>query len=363
MLFAYIITLFLVLPILLVHNKITKSKENKKQGYLNILVICYVILIFILVTGFRDIASVSKGLLSINDEYRYRLAFNSLINTPFSFSNVNSYEWARYVLDWTIANFFGDSQMWVFIYALITNILFVRTINKYVKPLWFGIFLFITVGLFTFQMNATTQLLAAAILSVSIGYVIKRKFFKFLLVLVVAAGFHTSAWLMLPLYFIITKKFLSKSILFSVFIGLILYAQFDLIAGFFLPSTSYDFYLNQIRSGESYGVNIFRVLCFIILFVFILVSKKRIDDLSVKDNFFINNITILLIINIVSIAYVYVSRLDVYFYISLIYMLPRTINLYSGRQKFFTLLIIVTAFFVFGLQQNWNLPYGNILTK
>ena len=143
MISAYITALILVMPVLLVQEKMNSTKQGEKNNGYNNKIIWYIILIFVLIVGFRDTATIAIRSFGENDEVRYRYYFNLFINTPFSLSNIDSYEWGRYFLDWTLANIFKNFQAWVFTYAIITNILFVKAINKYVKPFWFGIYLYI----------------------------------------------------------------------------------------------------------------------------------------------------------------------------------------------------------------------------
>ncbi|TYS69704.1 EpsG family protein [Sutcliffiella horikoshii] len=361
MITAYFLALLLVVPILVLRELFSKDSKGRNEKYT--IVMWYVVFIFVIITGLRDTATISVDLLRQSDEYNYRQAFYQLINTPFSLSNVNSFEWGRYLFDWTLANFFKDSQVWVFSYALLTNILFVKTIRKYVKPLWFGVFLYITVGVFTFQMNGTTSVLAGAILFSGIKFAANRNFFKYFLVIFVAAGIHFSAWVMLPLYFILTKKSFSKATPVWFIISVLFMIFFESIANFILPKTPYGHYLSHINSDEVYGVSILRTLIFSSIYIFILTFKSKIKNYNLVDRYCTNIIVLLLFINISSLAYVYIYRFNELFIFALIYMLPRVLYSFQKNIRYPLLLLIIIAFFIFGLQQNWNNLYENILFK
>jgi transmembrane protein EpsG len=359
MIIAYLMALILVVPVLVLQELMSKNKKGRNERYT--IVAWYVILVFVIIVGLRDTASISVEYFRQSDEFRYRKAFDLLIGTPFSLSNITSFEWGRYFLDWTLANIFKDSQMWVFSYALITNYLYVKTIKKYVKPFWLGIFLYITVGLLTFQMNGTTSVLASAILLKGIDYVVKRKFWKFLLIVFVAGGIHFSAWIMLPLYFVLTKKVFTKGTPLWIAISVLFMFGFNSIANFILPKTPYASYLYQINSEEAYGVNIFRVLIFSAVYIFILIFVKKIKNYSVVDRYFTNIVVVLLSINIVSSIYVYIYRFNEIFIFALIYMLPRVAYSFRGNIRYPILILFIIAFIIFGIQQNWNVLYENIL--
>lgn len=362
MIIVYLLALLLVIPVLIIQEVLSnKTINNRKNRYS--IVSWYVIFILVMIAGLRDTASISLEFSRQSDEFAYRQAFNLLIGAPFSLSNIISFEWGRYFLDWTLANLFKDSQMWVFTYALISNVLFVKAIKRYVKPFWFGVFLFITLGLLSFQMNGTTTVLASAILLQGIDHVIERKFWRYFVVVFIAAGIHFSAWIMLPLYFLLTKKSFTKATPIWFVVSLVFMFGFNSIANFILPKTPYSYYLYQINSDQGYGVNIFRVLSFSVIYIFILYFTKKIKNFTVIDRYFTNMVIVLLSMNIASLAYVYIYRFNELFIFAIIYLLPRVIYSFRVSIRYSILIIIIITFFVFGLQQTWNVLYENILFK
>src|SRR5690554_5971842 len=128
MLSVYFLTLVLVLPVLIITEK--KSNSLRRSNNLAIL---YTIIVFLLIMGLRDNATISILNGRQSDEYNYRRAFELLTGTDFTLYNVKSFEWVRYIIDWILANTFKNSQVWVFVYAFITNVLFVKAIKKYIK--------------------------------------------------------------------------------------------------------------------------------------------------------------------------------------------------------------------------------------
>lgn len=79
-----------------------------------------------------------------------------------------------------------------------------------------SLFVFITLGLYTFSFNAERQGIAVAIYCLAIPYLIKRDFLRYTLVVAVAALFHKTIVVALPLYFLFTMRFSFKSILLIV---------------------------------------------------------------------------------------------------------------------------------------------------
>lgn len=77
-----------------------------------------------------------------------------------------------------------------------------------------SLFVFITLGLYTFSFNAERQGIAVAIYCLAIPYLIKRDLLRYTLVVAVAAMFHKTIVVTLPLYFLLTMRFSFKSVLF-----------------------------------------------------------------------------------------------------------------------------------------------------
>lgn len=352
MLNVYFLTLLLVIPVLVSVEK--RSNISKRA---NRFAVWYTIIIFLIIMGFRDNATISILNGRQSDEYNYRKAFELLIGSSFSLKNIQSLEWARYLLDWLLANIFKNSQTWVFVYAAITNILFVKAIRRFIQPFWMGIFLYITVGLYTFQINGTTSVISAAILTLAIKPIVERRFIKTLLIIAIAAGFHSSAWIMLPLYFVLTNKKISKTTFLWIIVSLVFMIYFVDIANIILPHTPYTHYLYQINSSNIYGVNVLRSIFFLIVYAFILFRSRKIKYKSDYDIYFNNSIIALIFINIVSLSYVYMHRFNELFIFALIVMLPRVINTFKNNEKILVLFFVLLSFLIFGIQQNWNVLY------
>lgn len=352
MLSIYIFLLIFFFPLIFL-----KNSKNK-------IIFLYVIIMLIIIAGFRDTSTPTLKLLHIqNDEYRNKLWLYSLIDTPLKIDNIESFEWASYFLDWLIMNLTKKVQVWIFIYSVITNFLFLKFIYKYIKPFWYGIFLYITVGLYTLQFNITASLMCAAILTLTIEPLIKQKKWKYFFIVFIAFGFHFSAVIMFPLYFFINNNLFNKGIIFWESFSLIIAANFKFIANIILINTPYSRYLQDINSENSYGVSIFRVLIFNIIYIFIIYKSKKLTNISKIDILFLKYIKILLFINIVSLNYVYVNRLNELFSFALIYMIPKICYTFKPKKRKIIIFIIYISFFCFGIHQNINIPYDNTAIK
>lgn len=341
------------------------SKHFGQKGKLDVFD-CLQIVFLTIIAGFRDTATISLNYGRQSDELNYRNRFYELQQTSFDLNQVDNFEVGRYLIDWTLANLFESSQIWVFFYALLTNYLYVKVIKKYITPNWAGVFLYITLGIYVFQMNGTASVLAGAVLAYSFEYIARKQFLYFLIVVLIASMIHLSSLIVLILYPILVPKE-SQNIVFksivaiaSGVIGVFLFVQ---IANVILPYTPYDFYLSSLQTDDYHGVNILRVVFFVGLYLFIALLSRKIE-LNDFDKVMLNINFILIVLTIISFDYVYVYRFIMLFSISTIYLLAK-LYLIFGRRNNVVLIscILGLVLFLYGLQQTVNVLYENIIFR
>ena len=82
--------------------------------------------------------------------------------------------------------------MLIMVNIIIFTLLF-RFILKYSNCIWLSVFLFIGMEIFDQSMNLIRQILALSIIVNSIDYLLKRQYYKFSLIVLLASTFHFSA--------------------------------------------------------------------------------------------------------------------------------------------------------------------------
>lgn len=114
-----------------------------------------------------------------------------------------------------------NRYIFIFIYTLIIYTLLFISLKRYAQnyPLTLAIFL----GLwFFFTFTYLRQVLGATIAWLGIVYVIERRFWKFLLVFLIAWSIHKSAIIFFPIYFIPIKKYPARIVLLVMAIALLI---------------------------------------------------------------------------------------------------------------------------------------------
>ena len=116
-----------------------------------------------------------------------------------------------------------EPQSIIIFCSYVTFGVFFYTLYKYSSDLPFSLFLLMFLSYYT-MINGIRQVLAAAILLMGLPFLRDRRFWYYLLFVLLAYTIHASAIVMLPLYFVLTRKRLNVGI----------WAFFGVVAVFFV---------------------------------------------------------------------------------------------------------------------------------
>lgn len=154
------------------------------------------------------------------DRYIYGEAFDSIADTTTehgSYSANNVFDYFPSEPGYTLLNIFISfftANRYIFILVitfLIYTLLFV-SLKKYADNYAFAVILFMGLW-FYFSFTYLRQVLGATIVWLSIDYIAQRRFWKFLLVVLIAMSVHKSAIIFFPVYFIPMRKFPPRMII------------------------------------------------------------------------------------------------------------------------------------------------------
>ena len=106
----------------------------------------------------------------------------------------------------------SNRYIFIFIATMVIYALLIRSLTKYVDNMPFAVVMFMGLWFF-FTFTYLRQVIGATIAWLSIQYIIKRDWKRFLLVMFIAYSFHNSAIVFLPMYFVPVRRFSQKQIL------------------------------------------------------------------------------------------------------------------------------------------------------
>ncbi|WOH38975.1 EpsG family protein [Thalassotalea fonticola] len=212
--------------------------------------------------------------------------------------------------------------VFLFFVALVFVTCCLTIIIRNIKSYEVGLFVFITMGFYSFIFNGTRQGLALSVFMVSLPYLVNRNLFKYIVVIVCASLFHKSVLITIPLYFF-TSKFCSYkkiiTIFFSSFVLLLLFEQIIVFATLF--DEKYSGYSLQHNSGGYYITGLNLLICLSLIFI-----KKFIRYEKEIYNQFLTMYVIGTAISLVAVLSGTNAsgflRLSLYFNVSLVFLVP-----------------------------------------
>ncbi len=143
---------------------------------------------------------------SYNDTWNYIDAFYSAPGVAEWLTDSENYNPFTnplfYFYQSVIKSVLNDTQMLIFISALITQLCFLNFFKRYAKHFTFSIFLYFTLGTYVFTLAAIKQVLGMAVVTLAFPYLEKKKWIPYYLIVLIAALFHTYAiaFVVLPFF-------------------------------------------------------------------------------------------------------------------------------------------------------------------
>lgn len=267
-------------------------------------------------------------------------------------------------LNWLIAHITNNRYIFIFCYTICMYAIIIECFKKYAKNYYLASILFMAL-IFFFSFTYLRQMFAAAIIGLSIKYIIERKFLRFCVILLVAFSFHNSAIIFFPMYFIANKKYSKSKILIIMFICFIVG-----ITG--ITSSFYDFYdeLSIRESHDDYALQQSTRIAYILeagLFLYYLILTHR-DLTSAKKDIVLYNIAL----GFCAILLLFIrsengGRLSWYFVYGLIFSLTQLATTSYGRKiKMGLQLAIISFLLFFRILTSWGVfvyPYKTFLTN
>jgi hypothetical protein len=116
------------------------------------------------------------------------------------------------LLNYFVSLFTGDVRVFMLVVSIVAVGLTALLLYKYSPIPWIGMFVFGSFGFFGNSLSFLRQSIAIAIFLFAIQYLKDKKFLPYLLIVILAATFHKSILIMIPVYFIAHIKVNWKSL-------------------------------------------------------------------------------------------------------------------------------------------------------
>ena len=335
--------IYLLIILLLFFSLLFKiDKNSKRKKY-------WVIFIFLILTIVSAIRSYNVGV----DTNQYFSAFKSIIHINWNNHYLTRYEIGFFYLNKLISLISSNPQLLLAISSCIIIPSVGNFIYRYSKNVVVSTLLYVLLNIFFFHMTGMRQSIAISILLFSIPLLENNKYIKFLIVVLLASLFHSSAIIFL-IAMILNKSKYTKSSYFHTF--LIMISCFLFLKPIFIGVTSfigkYSGYINSRDFGVSnyFGALFQFLLTFIvysfchILFVRIRNNNDKYSKNSVNE-LFLKLLSVDVICQFMAMKMNIIGRMNQFFWIYSIILIPNLIgSIKSPKVKFalYSGIIVVT---------------------
>ena len=133
-----------------------------------------------------------------------------------------------------------------------------------------SLYFYVTIGNLFFVLTGIRQAIAMSICMLSIRFIQKRKIIPFILLVLLAAQFHHSAYIFIVMYFLGTRRVDALNMLITIFITVAAYFSYEYLLSIVVEVLDYEAYgvLNANNGGIYFAI-------LLVVLVLALITKTR----------------------------------------------------------------------------------------
>lgn len=306
LMFPYILLLILFLFLIFFEKILLKRKS--------------IFLVAILLVIFASIRSYEVG----TDSPGYTSYFRFYVD--YYFSDINqTLEIGYRAFLYLLLNFFED-YFWLFFFSSIIVIpCYLYSIKQLSRNYVLSLYLYVTLGFYTFFFNGLRQGIAMAISSIALMYMLKKDLFRFSIIIFIASLFHVSSLIMFAFYLIVNIKIKLEYKFFTVLTFSALSSSY--LVGLLAENNErYEHYTQLSDNSGGYLTLLFHSVMALIIYYYL--RTKFDNDYFYKKMtiFYICGIALVLPVSLLGTDPSGPQRILFYFTFSLVFLLPMIIK-------------------------------------
>lgn len=233
---------------------------------------------------------------------------------------------------------------------------------NYSDMFWLSALLLFCCGSFYTGFNVMRQIFAASLVALSYKYIFTRDSVKYFIVIILISTIHLSAIFMIPMYFVLTRKWdFQKNRYVKILIIMLVCALFYFFAPSFFNLVSrymYTEYYSVTAYGVSEGIGILGTLKAFVLACGVIINSKYFNFKNVKERAIYNGCIMYLIIAFCGAKIFIIQRLVHYFVPCLLVAYPHIIlNVQNKKRQQFFMALAVILFVLSGINVVLNPTY------
>lgn len=244
----------------------------------------------------------------------------------------------------------SNPQMIFFVTSIIINVCVVIFLYKNSNKFSLSIYFYITTFTYYSSMNGVRQFVATAIIALAYNHIAERRFFKYLLYVLIASTIHSSALIMIPIYFLVNQNVISIKniyvILGSVITFIFFTPVFTWVVNNFERYSEYKDYL----FNEGQGVNILRILVLLVPVIVMIIYIKRAKIIYGREIEIIINLCLIgSLFMIIAYKHMFIARFCIYFEFYYLLLLPRLCNMFDKKSNRIITSVVMVMYFLYSV--------------
>lgn len=245
--------------------------------------------------------------------------------------------------------FFGSRFIYFFAFIGVATVaLFYKSIIYENKYAFIGLAVYLAFCLYYQSFNQFRQMLAVAVVLYSWRYIRLKKMYIYFLWIGIAACFHASALVMLPIYFIADRDITFKNVMLYAVLCLVLIYGFDTIQGL-LKNTSYGGYVDSGYDMEFGAGTILNTIVRCMMLFVCMIFKNRVIKNDESSKSLYNIAIVCTIVQILALFSHLFARISTYFFAFYILLIPKVAEAVLSRvkEKWIIYILIFAALLVY----------------
>ena len=248
-----------------------------------------------------------------------------------------------------------SSVAWFCLTSFIINLFFISGIRKLSKNFYLSVAFYIAMPhLFLESFNIVRQFVAMSIIFRFSYLFFQKKYWKFIIVILLASCFHKSAVLTIPIFFVSLIKFSNIILILIVFICFISRNSFlPIIIKIISNVSMYSGYVNELVSSESTSGLYAYVLLLVCLFIIFCFRKPATREINILKNLSLMSFCIYLLF------YTFQAGQRIGFYVLpyFVLLVPYIQTKFRINGSFITIGSILSVFMLFTLKAGFTQLY------
>ncbi|HCY44205.1 MAG TPA: hypothetical protein DHU33_02125 [Firmicutes bacterium] len=334
-----IIYLCLLLYILVLSMLFTKYKEDNKKKKL------FLFMSFLPIILISCMRANTVGV----DTYQFTNAFLRIrYLQPYQFETLR-YEYGFTYFCWILGKVFSNYQALLIVTSIFINFSILCFIYKNSKNVYLSTILYIICNFYFSYMNIMRQAMAIAIILFAFEELKKNKKILFVIWVIVASFFHSSAILAILFIPFYGKKVSKKAVTLILFLAILAFVFgknfFSFISSF---SQRLSDYSGSVFTSENYFGSLLDSAVYLISLVFgvTLIKNKKIIAENNNIGFLVYMMGLAVIMNVLVMRVSIFNRFAHYFTIFIIIWLPNVVSSLENKKTQFLLKTIIVVFFI-----------------